>query len=777
MLATIVSLATLLPQDAPQSKLVPELRETVETAVSSTRFRVYAVLGERLDASELTREQALPRQQRKRAVADRLRGFAAPRQAKLLELLSGHERRGEVGRVRPLWITNTVVFHGTAQAILDVARLPEVERIGWDPIRDESAYTDVLPVPAGTPFYSQDFESGALPGEMVVGSTNCGFVSVTDQYGPGNGTYHMVMGSTQDDCESTATVTLTVDLSTATSADVRFMFKDMNDEFDAGEDILEASDDGGATWKFVAHLTGTDDTYVTQQFDLDPVGVNYVSNFMLRWSWSDNYAPETDGFGIDDIEIADLLPPPPPGPEPNLVQLQAPDLWTLGADGTGVVILNIDSGVDYTHPDLASRIFVNPLDPIDGVDNDNNGYVDDHMGWDFASDDNDPFPNGSNHGTSTAGIMVGDGTQGVLLTGMAPGAKMAVARIGGESTHWLASQWGLSVGVDCQSSSHSYKWPFSPKPDYHMHRMVEDVLLAAGISHANSIGNQGGAPDHPVPFNISAPGLVPAPWTHPVQGQPGAGTSGVMACGGILLDDSPYAPSGTGPSAWEDIRVYDGGYPHAQQPFFWDYPYGGFGGGMQGLVKPDVVTYTNVQTTKNGGLYGSFGGTSAATPHLGGALALLHSANPHAQPRHVAQVLQVSAEDLGPPGKDNQYGAGKVQVKDAALLLFHLVQVSDRTPSIGSSFTVDISGLPGDSFTTWVTRYPAPGSIGAVTIKPQVFATGTFDSTGHTQVTWNVKNDPSLVGAKMVFRSVADNTGGVTGQMLTSLVETVVVSP
>ena len=49
MFATLLSLAVLLPaQDAPKSKLIPELRDVVSTAAPTTRFRVYAVLGERL---------------------------------------------------------------------------------------------------------------------------------------------------------------------------------------------------------------------------------------------------------------------------------------------------------------------------------------------------------------------------------------------------------------------------------------------------------------------------------------------------------------------------------------------------------------------------------------------------------------------------------------------------------------------------------------------------------------------------------------------------------
>ena len=91
-----------------------------------------------------------------------------------------------------------------------------------------------------------------------------------------------------------------------------------------------------------------------------------------------------------------------------------------------------------------------------------------------------------------------------------------------------------------------------------------------------------------------------------------------MACVGIhLADDSLYTSSGHGPSAWEDITSYEALYPYSQNSSYFDYPYGGFGGGQPGLLKPDIATYTNsVRTTNIIGGYANFGGTSAATPQL-----------------------------------------------------------------------------------------------------------------------------------------------------------------
>ena len=463
-------------------------------------------------------------------------------------------------------------------------------------------------------------------------------------------------------------------------------------------------------------------------------------------------------------------------PTPNLIEVQAPDLWALGYQGDGVVVLLTDAGVDYTHPDLANRIWQNPLDPVDGIDNDANGYVDDHMGWDFIDGDNDPWPGADAHGTQTGGILAGDGSSGTDQTGMAPGALLVPARVFTEADFWLALQYGLSVAVDASSSSYSYKWNPGNQPDYHMHRQILDAYLAAGVPHANSIGNQGGAPAFPVPFQIATPGNVPAPWRHPDQQQLGGGVSGSLGCGAVLPGDVLYGLSSLGPSAWEDITIYDAGYGPPQDPTLWDYPVGGFGGGQQGLLKPDLVAPTSVLTTFLGGGYSSFSGTSAATPHLGGALALLVSVNPAAEPRHMAQALQVTALDLGAAGKDNSFGAGKLQVRDAALRLLHLVKVDRQAPSLGDTVTVTTHGVAGEFFLTlWATQtgtVPLPGFT--LDLLPPVFVyqSGVLDGAGQASSSFQVPNTPPLVGVDVYLQSGADDTAGVSGQILVSTVET-----
>jgi subtilisin family serine protease len=100
---------------------------------------------------------------------------------------------------------------------------------------------------------------------------------------------------------------------------------------------------------------------------------------------------------------------------------QASTAWAAGHTGSASVFVGIiDEGIQYTHPDLAGQIWTNPYDPIDGVDNDGNGYVDDTHGWDFDGNDNTIYDGGTrgsldNHGTHVSGtIGAKANTQGVV---------------------------------------------------------------------------------------------------------------------------------------------------------------------------------------------------------------------------------------------------------------------------------------------------------------------------------------------------------------------------
>ena len=117
--------------------------------------------------------------------------------------------------------------------------------------------------------------------------------------------------------------------------------------------------------------------------------------------------------------------------------IDAPEAWDITTGNPDIIIAVIDTGVDYSHPDLANNIWVNPSEiPGDGLDNDGNGYIDDVYGWDFAgNDETDPDDADSDpmdvdgHGTHVAGIIAAEGNNGIGIAGVCWNAKIMVLKV------------------------------------------------------------------------------------------------------------------------------------------------------------------------------------------------------------------------------------------------------------------------------------------------------------------------------------------------------------
>ncbi|MAE72075.1 MAG: hypothetical protein CME06_16605 [Gemmatimonadetes bacterium] len=356
----------------------------------------------------------------------------------------------------------------------------------------------------------------------------------------------------------------------------------------------------------------------------------------------------------------------------NLDMIDAPEAWAMGFEGQGVVIANIDTGTDRHHSDYASRIWENPGEiASNATDDDGNGYIDDLWGWDFDGDDNDPGYEESSHGTHTAGILVGDGTAGTI-TGVAPRGTMLVLRsCNSEFDARSAYEYALANGADIISSSCSYKFPDCP--DYAAFRQLSELTAAGGLFHTNSIGNLRGQNGYAVPYNISAPANAPAAFIHPDQTLVGS-TAGVHGCGAVDSAGELKHYSAEGPAE------HEAGSPSCGPQYYYDdYPYDP----EMGLIKPDYVAPTDVTTTRPGGGYTySFGGTSAATPHSGGVAAVILSAIPDATPAQLSEAMQMTAVDRGPAGKDNDYGAGILDLDDAIGYLLKDLTIALSPPAL-----------------------------------------------------------------------------------------------
>ncbi|MEK7125400.1 MAG: S8 family serine peptidase, partial [Patescibacteria group bacterium] len=125
-------------------------------------------------------------------------------------------------------------------------------------------------------------------------------------------------------------------------------------------------------------------------------------------------------------------------------QIKLWDAWIKTTGSADVIIAIIDSGVDMDHPDLIGNMWFNKKEiPLNGVDDDNNGYVDDLNGWDFLENTSDPHPklhdgksfSGLNHGTVVAGIAAAATNNNEGLAGVCWSCKvMALRAVGGDGT-------------------------------------------------------------------------------------------------------------------------------------------------------------------------------------------------------------------------------------------------------------------------------------------------------------------------------------------------------
>lgn len=319
----------------------------------------------------------------------------------------------------------------------------------------------------------------------------------------------------------------------------------------------------------------------------------------------------------------------------NVDKLGAPRVWReLGVTGDGVVIASFDAGVNYLHHDLRGSMWRNAREVANnGRDDDGNGYTDDVYGYDFTANSPDVMPRGreqpAQHGTVTSGIALGDGTGGIV-TGVAPRARLMVLRAGGGVTHAaLAYEYAVANGADIVSMSFAI-------PDLGnvrgVWRMMSDHAVAAGVVLGGGAGNF--RMNAQLPYQHRTPKDVPS----------------VISAGGVDSSLRIVPFSSAGPAEWGTVALYR------------DHPL------PRGLIKPDIVAfpgagYPILSATADSGYLdpnNAVRGNSFSGPQAVGVAALVLSAAPATPAWRVREILEATARDLGPPGKDNDFGAGLI---------------------------------------------------------------------------------------------------------------------
>ncbi len=192
--------------------------------------------------------------------------------------------------------------------------------------------------------------------------------------------------------------------------------------------------------------------------------------------------------------------------------IRAPDAWNQGIKGDGVVVAILDQAVDISHAYLKNQFAINAKEAagITGGDDDQNGYTDDYIGWNFITGQSSGIVTESSqyHGTHVAGIIAGDGTQG-NFSGVAPGAKILPATFldethGSAGTAILAMRYSVQRGAKILNASWGgYDCSTLLREEIAILES-KNVLFVAAAGNSGTDYDRGGRFEYPAVFNLPA---------------------------------------------------------------------------------------------------------------------------------------------------------------------------------------------------------------------------------------------------------------------------------
>ncbi len=353
--------------------------------------------------------------------------------------------------------------------------------------------------------------------------------------------------------------------------------------------------------------------------------------------------------------------------QPNLVVTNVRGAWAQGATGQGIVIGVVDTGVRYTHDDIKNHVWTSSVYPNPGFNFASSQYSSGHTGP--SSYDTLTPLDYYGHGTHCAGIATADGNYGNGThdtMGVAPSAKIMACAVdvylhspypdtSMENNTLAGMQFCVRPprdtlnGADIITMSLGLITSWSPR--YAVWRRAEEAINVAGLPHLVAAGNEGSS-------GIRTPSNCPPPWRNPVNhpNHPGdTAKTAVITIGATDNSDVIASFSSRGPSTiWGGVAPWN------------DYE------NPPGLMDPDLcMPGVNIYSTYNSGdrNYTTMSGTSMATPGAAGCVALMLSKNPDLEPWLIDSILELHCvKDLGTTGKDNTYGAGRINCSLAVAL-------------------------------------------------------------------------------------------------------------
>jgi subtilisin family serine protease len=364
----------------------------------------------------------------------------------------------------------------------------------------------------------------------------------------------------------------------------------------------------------------------------------------------------------------------------GMQKISAPAAWDTTTGNPAVIVADIDTGADYTHPDLAANMWHNPGEtPGNNLDDDGNGYVDDYYGYDFINNDANPLDD-NNHGTHTAGTIGAVGNNGIGVVGVNWNVKLMTLKThagDGNSTaatviaafNYVTMMRNRGINIRVTNNS----WGGAPEAANYDQALKDAIDAAgnAGVLNVFAAGNDN--------RDIEAVPSYPASYNSPSI---------------ISVASSTSTDTRSGFSNW-------------------------------GATSVDVAAPgSSIISTFPGGTYATISGTSMATPHVAGSAALLVGLNPNLSVASLKATL-INTVDALPAFAGLVVSGGRINVSRAlsqqTVCSFSLNQISQSFLSSGGNGSVNVTTTAACSWgafsnASWISVSSAQGGSGNGTV-------------------------------------------------------------
>ncbi|WP_338764449.1 S8/S53 family peptidase [Bernardetia sp. ABR2-2B] len=308
-----------------------------------------------------------------------------------------------------------------------------------------------------------------------------------------------------------------------------------------------------------------------------------------------------------------------------LSRIRAYEAWDITKGDSTVLVGIVDSGFDFNHPDLKDKVYYNQNDPIDGIDNDNDGYIDNHYGWDFAGatipdnfqlvQDNDPqLPRaGVDHGISVAGCAAAATDNNLGIAGTGFNVKLVNTKHSPDDVPQTLSIYDGYSGIV--------------------------YMMETGVKIINC--SWGGA----FPSQIGAAIVKSAIEDY--------GCLIIVAAGNDGQNLAQF------PASYDGVLSVGSTTARDEISSFTNYDY------SVDILSPGSDIYTTAHSDANNGEYGATSGTSFSAPIVAGAAALVWSHRPELTPVQIGELMRITSDPLDDrfePQYNGKVGRGRMNM-------------------------------------------------------------------------------------------------------------------